>query len=157
MKPSKPRYPRKDMMSAIRKDEAGDFFSKEGNLENESFANYSEYNKTLRAWLVAYGIGGPVLLLTNEKISTKFSSAPNKKFIVYLFLAGVACQVLLAFLNKWCAWYVYAGEAERSYRHTRTYKAWNWINSKPQIDFVLDSTSVILFSWSTWLAASIFL
>ncbi len=27
-----------------------------------SFAAYSEYNKTLRTWLVAFGIGGPALL-----------------------------------------------------------------------------------------------
>ena len=36
------------------------------------FENYAEYAKTLRSWLVAYGIGGPVLFLTNK-------DAPEKK------------------------------------------------------------------------------
>lgn len=32
----------------------------------EHFNNYADYSRTLRAWLVAYGIGGPVLFVTNK-------------------------------------------------------------------------------------------
>jgi hypothetical protein len=30
------------------------------------FEEYSEYAKTLRIWLVAYGVGAPVVILSNE-------------------------------------------------------------------------------------------
>lgn len=33
------------------------------------FQAYAEYSKVLRTWLVAYGIGAPVLLLTNEPLA----------------------------------------------------------------------------------------
>lgn len=36
------------------------------------FQNYADYSKTLRAWLVAYGIGGPVLF-RGQKGSGSFS------------------------------------------------------------------------------------
>jgi len=35
----------------------------------EYFKAYEEYSKVLRTWFVAYGIGGPVLLLTNETLA----------------------------------------------------------------------------------------
>jgi hypothetical protein len=31
-----------------------------------TFQAYAEYNKTLRTWFVAFGIGGPALFLVND-------------------------------------------------------------------------------------------
>ena len=120
------------------------------------FANYSEYSKTLRAWLVAYGIGGPVLLLTNDSLSTALKISPYRSWIVDLFLVGVALQVVLAFVNKWCSWHMYVGEFDSSFQRQRSYKFWSWLNERSWIDLAIDGASLIAFSVSTLLVVRVF-
>ena len=119
--------------------------------ESTHFANYAEYSKTLRAWLVAYGIGGPVLLLTNKDAPTKISESPHLSLIISLFVAGVALQIFLSFINKWAAWQMYKGACIDGHQTTRTYRAWDWINSQSWIDFLIDLGVLISFSVATWL------
>ena len=121
------------------------------------FANYSEYAKTLRAWLVAYGIGGPVLFLTNKELSTALKLSVYRHSIVDLFLLGVVLQLLLAFINKWCAWHMYVGEYDRSFQKRLSYKIWSWLNERIWIDLLVDGGSLIAFSVSTWLVLCVFL
>ena len=76
------------------------------------FQNYADYSRTLRAWLVAYGIGGPILFVTNDKITEKVSKSGFATEIIALFLAGVGLQVLLSMVNKWGAWHLYRGAGD---------------------------------------------
>lgn len=130
---------------------------------NGHFSNYSEYSKTLRSWLVAYGIGGPVLLLTNKEAPEKLANSPYLELIVSLFVIGVALQILLAFLNKWAAWNMYSGaydkhldlmgSADCEMRHrSLNYRVWHWINRQSWIDFCVDLGAMISFSIATWIA-----
>jgi hypothetical protein len=120
------------------------------------FANYAEYAKTLRAWLVAYGIGGPVLLITNKELLQALKLSPYRNHIVDLFLLGVALQVLLAFINKWCAWHMYVGEYEPSFQSSRRYKFWSWLNERSWIDMLVDGGSLFAFAVSTCLVVHVF-
>lgn len=120
------------------------------------FANYSEYSKTLRAWLVAYGIGGPVLFLTNNDLAVALKLSACRDWIVYLFLLGVALQVALAFINKWCAWHMYVGEHDSSFQSQRNYVFWSWLNDRSWIDILIDGASLASFSISTLLAIHVF-
>src|SRR5690606_31515166 len=104
-----------------------------------------------------YGIGGPVLFLTNQGLSEKVAAAPNKRLIVSLFLAGVALQIALSFINKWCAWNLYAGENDIAYRLKKRYNIWRAVNDWSWLDFAIDAASIIAFVWSTWLVLFIFL
>jgi hypothetical protein len=126
------------------------------------FANYAEYSKTLRSWLVAYGIGGPVLLLLSKDAPKTISGSPHIKIVVTLFVTGVALQIFLSFLNKWAAWNMYRGafaeqlEVSKSsecdfYHHSCPYKIWHWINSQSWIDMLIDVAALICFSIATWL------
>ena len=65
-----------------------------------SYAAYSECNKTLRTWLVAFGIGGPALFLVNDTAVKRLVTAGTLKTVAALFLIGIAVQVLSALLNK---------------------------------------------------------
>lgn len=132
------------------------------------FSNYAEYSKTLRSWLVAYGIGGPVLFLISKDAPEKLSKSPHIELIVSLFVAGVASQILLAFLNKWAAWHMYSGGYDRHltlvgdnscgrHHESRTYRVWHWINKQSWIDFVVDLGALSSFSVATWLVLSILL
>ena len=51
---------------------------------------YEEYSKALRTWFVAFGIGGPVLFLTQQDVSNKIVESGNARTIVLLFLIGVS-------------------------------------------------------------------
>jgi hypothetical protein len=68
------------------------------------YEEYTEYAKTLRTWLVAYGIGGPVLYLTQQNVPAKISATGRGDDIALLFLAGVLLQVGVALLYKAAAW-----------------------------------------------------
>lgn len=134
----------------------GDTAPNASRAEVAFFASYTEYSKTLRAWLVAYGIGGPVLFLTNEDLSAALKLSVYRDCIVDLFLVGVALQVALAFINKWCAWHMYVGEYESSFQAQTSYKIWSWLNERSWIDLVFDGGSLIAFAVSTVLALSVF-
>lgn len=120
------------------------------------FANYAEYAKTLRAWLVAYGVGGPVLLITNKELLVALKASAHRNCIVDLFLVGVALQVTLAFINKWCAWHMYVGEYELAYQSRTRYKFWSWLNDRSWIDMLFDGGSMVAFAISTCLVVQVF-
>lgn len=121
------------------------------------FQNYSDYSRTLRAWLVAYGIGGPVLFLTNDSLAERVSSSGYANQIVVAFLVGVTLQVALALVNKWGAWHMYAGAGARKYQRTWRYRFWGYINAQSWIDFWVDVFSLVAFAWATWRVLSVFL
>lgn len=132
------------------------------------FANYAEYSKTFRSWMVAYGIGGPILLLTNKDAPQALAKSPQLLTIVTLFVLGVGLQIVLALINKWAAWHMYRGAyALHQYVHddpdgdehhsTRTYAVWRWINKQSWIDFLIDIGALATFSVATWIVLRILL
>lgn len=121
------------------------------------FQNYADYSRTLRAWLVAYGVGGPVLFLTNDAIASRVAISGHARQIVTLFLTGVALQILLALVNKWSAWQMYRGAGDPGYQQRRRYRAWHVVNSCSWIDFWVDLLSLMAFVLATWKVLNVFL
>jgi hypothetical protein len=113
------------------------------------FELYADYAKMLRLWLVAYGIGAPVLFLTRPDVAAKLFERGNATTIAIIFLVGVAAQVLNAAVNKWAAWYIYAGVADEEFQDTRRYKVSAWISGQFWIDLSLDLAAMVLFAWAT--------
>ncbi len=68
---------------------------------------YEEHMKTLRAWFVAYGVGGPVLFITQQDFAATLAASGYSKLIGVLFLVGVLLQALVALFNKWVNWGLY--------------------------------------------------
>lgn len=56
----------------------------------EYFESYNEYNKILRSWFVAFGIGGPVIFLTNDALYVDFLELDKRGCIFTLFLVGLS-------------------------------------------------------------------
>src|SRR5688500_3624771 len=110
--------------------------------------------------MVAYGIGGPILLLTNRDAPEALAKSPHLQTIVTLFVLGVGLQILLALINKWAAWHMYRG-AYAMFQHERgdpdcdghysskTYGIWRWIIKQRWIDFVVDVGALSVFSIAT--------
>jgi hypothetical protein len=42
---------------------------------SDNYTTYLEYNRVLRTWFVAFGIGGPALFLANDSVSKKLAAA----------------------------------------------------------------------------------
>jgi hypothetical protein len=75
-----------------------------GKEEVGFYEAYAGFARTLRTWFVAYGIGGPVLFLTNDNAAKTFRGAPSAHLIAYSFLSGVLLQILAALLSKTAMW-----------------------------------------------------
>lgn len=71
---------------------------------SELYAAYDGYSRALRTWLVAYGIGAPVLLMTNDALWLAVAESGDAAWIGALFLVGVALQVVLTAVNKTAMW-----------------------------------------------------
>jgi hypothetical protein len=112
---------------------------------------YADYSRTLRTWLVAYGVGGPVLLLSNEHVTKAIATSGAAGLITKLFLGGVAAQVTLAALNKAAMWGCYYGALWRSFQDRRRYKACVWFSEQFWIDFTIDVVTMALFGGATLL------
>jgi|SRR5579859_2315950 len=121
------------------------------------FDNYSDYSRTLRAWLVAYGIGGPVLFVSNKELAAKVGTSAHAEEIIIAFLLGVALQIALALINKWSAWHMYAGAGDPDYQRSWRYHFWGFINDQSWVDFWIDVLSIAAFIWATALVLRIFL
>jgi hypothetical protein len=83
--------------------ENGDQPAEDTEEDASLFDVYMEYNKVLRTWFVAFGVGGPALFLVNEKIADRLAKAGCLREVAVLFLVGAGAQVVVAFLNSfWC-------------------------------------------------------
>ena len=109
------------------------------------FESYAEYNRILRSWFVAFGIGGLALFLVEEKLRAALIQSGAAGQVIGLFLAGVALQIVIAGLNKYANWYCYAGEDDRGFRNTRSYRFWSGIAREFIIDVIVDVTTAVCF------------
>ena len=119
--------------------------------KEDLFKTYESYSSTLRTWLVSYGVGAPVLLISNEKIWDTLKTHPLSSVIAATFLGGVALQVLLASLNKYTMWFCYRGEEEPSFREKRFYRFSCWVAGQFWIDILCDMLSIVSFAYATYL------
>lgn len=135
-------------------------------IKSEFYPSYAEFSKTLRTWFVAYGIGGPVVLLANEKAWPTIVISGLSQSIGILFLIGGALQVVSALLNKHAMWHLYIGEeglndspetkAKKSAQKRKPiYTLADWYSEQNWIDELLDLFSFVVFAWATWLTFKI--
>lgn len=135
--------------------------TKSGNTDEEDrkifLQNYADYSKAVRAWLVAYGIGGPVLFVTNDKLTERVAKSGYGAEIIALFLVGVGLQIVSAMINKWAAWHVYRGIGDLKYQNGKPHKFWNWVNNQTWIDIWADLLALGALSYATWRVLNVFL
>jgi hypothetical protein len=116
------------------------------------FAAYEEHAKTLRTWLVAYGVGCPLLILGHDSIWQQLAKSGVLPLLTTLFLAGVAVQVMLSAVNKSAMWVCYYGHIDPDFTSTLRYKAGHWLSTRYSIDLTCDVASLVLFSAATYFA-----
>lgn len=122
----------------------------EGESGAEHFEVYKDHSNVLRTWLTAYGVGAPVLLLSQEKLWEKLGQAGNLREVAIAFLLGVALQALLAAINKYVMWSCYYGSISESYAKGKTFRLAQVIAGYVWIDLLVDAASIGCFVWGTY-------
>jgi hypothetical protein len=115
------------------------------NIADEYFECYAEFAKTLRTWFIAYGIGAPILFLSNDTLWGMIKSSEHIRLIGFLFLAGVFIQVLEALLYKNAMWYLYKGEENPKIKNKARYKAFYNISEYYWLEVLFDMLTLICF------------
>jgi hypothetical protein len=116
------------------------------------YAAYEQHANTLRTWLVAYGIGAPVLFANTSTIWSKLQDTGQLRFVVILFLSGVAIQVVLTSINKAAMWLCYLGEGDTDFAKSRYYLWASTISRQFFIDILCDVASIACFGFATYRA-----
>lgn len=116
----------------------------------DHWSNYAEYNKTVRAWFVSFGIGAPALFLINPPLLEALRKAETGSWVVILFLAGCGMQVFVALLNKIISWYMYRGEGDAAFQGGTVYRICNVLSSFV-IDAVADVATFAAFGFAVYL------
>ena len=109
----------------------------------------SEMGRTLRTWLVAYGIGGPVLFLTRPELQAAIKISGRARFITLLFLSGVAVQVFNAFLNKWLSWFRSELLWDPNNRRWIHFRVADRLHRFYWFDIACDAWAITAFRWAT--------
>lgn len=115
-----------------------------------TYQAYEWHASTLRIWLVSYGIGAPVLFLTQDSAYDQFINSDTRHVTAALFLVGVALQVVLAFVNKTVMWAIYYGDDESpAFKTTRTYTYAKKVSTWFWMDCLVDLATISVFAWAT--------
>lgn len=114
------------------------------------FESYASFSRTLRSWLVAYGIGAPVLFASNEHLIIAVKESKNGLSIIIAFLIGLAIQILAALIYKYAMGYLYFGELDANLKDTKRYKISDWLSEAMWVEFIMDSISICCFIFGTY-------
>ncbi len=123
--------------------------SKKEKIENGFHAVYSDFAKIFRLWLVAYGIGVPVILLPRENVILELKAVADGRRIIFSFFAGVFIQVALAWLYKLSMWWSYMWETNRLQEDSGKYKFIDWFTTAFWVEALADWFTIILYSYAT--------
>jgi hypothetical protein len=113
------------------------------------FAPYSDFAKALRTWFIAYGIGAPAFVLSNESVSKRVLASGCAREIAYLFLAGVTLQIIETLLYKAAMWQLYAGELDPHHKRTRRHSAAEFVSNSFALELSIDLGTLALFATAT--------
>ncbi|MDE2091803.1 MAG: hypothetical protein KGJ08_07890 [Gammaproteobacteria bacterium] len=112
------------------------------------------YARILRAWLVAYGVGVPVLLVSQRLIAEAIIKKGNGSLITWLFLVGVAIQIIEIFIYKYSQEYLYHDETGSELKDTRRLALAEWFSNTIWFEIVFDLLSMVLFVCGTFMVVA---
>jgi|APCry1669189034_1035192.scaffolds.fasta_scaffold42235_2 hypothetical protein len=115
-----------------------------------NFAQYSQYNNTLRSWLVAFGVAVPAVFISSKDAQAFLQHVPDLKNVIATFLAGVCSQIVVSFINKFVAWSAYHRDdlALRNTTCTPFTKKVASFENAIWLDFTCDLITIACFAWA---------
>lgn len=125
-------------------------------LSATHFANYQEYNKTLRTWFVTFGLGVPSLFLINHDLGLKLLAFAHHTRVIAFYLIGCAIQVFIAVVNKFIAWHSYDDYQTVRVRDAWLHAAIRKIENSFWIDMIADLVTAGFFACATWMVFQLY-
>lgn len=129
-----------------------------GNAPREEAGFYDAYAgfaRNLRTWFIAYGIGGPVLFISQSYVTEALVKRGAAREVAYAFLGGVVVQITAALLYKTAMWYCYQGELDPAFKESRRFRLASFISCAYWLEVFLDLVTSALFAWATWRVLSV--
>ena len=123
--------------------------------ESGFYEPYAYFSRTLRAWLVAYGIGAPILIISQDHLSNKILSSGLGNEITIWFLAGVCIQVIAAILYKYSMGFIYFSELDSSLVNTKRYEIADWLSEAFWLELLFDVVAIVCFIRGTYLVIKV--
>lgn len=112
------------------------------------FEAYAALTRTLRTWLVGYGVGAPVIVASQENLAAAVRSSPWGGAMIFCFLGGVSLQLFDLLLQKIIAWLNYDDTFPA--RPKRRLHRWGQWRLKSMVaTFLPDFLTIILFVLGT--------
>lgn len=118
-------------------------------MSDRNLEKYSEYNRILRSWFVAFGVGAPVLFLINNEVRDQIIVSGEMRTVVLLFLTGASVQVIITFINKVINWYLHHGN-NNEFRKTKRYQWSETISNWFWLDISADIATFFVFGIAVW-------
>lgn len=111
---------------------------------------YAGFARTLRTWLVGFGVGVPVVVASQAELAKALRESGDASLVVSLYLGGVGVQILATLLYKTAMWYTYFGATEPAFEKTRRYRISCAVADRYWLEFVIDAVTICLFSTATY-------
>lgn len=129
----------------------------DSNKKKESgfYESYANFARTLRAWMVAYGVGLPTILLSQEHVGNLIRASSQGFTVTCLFLVGVIVQVVATLLYKYSMGYIYASELDPKLESSRIYRVAEWLSEAFWLELLFDLVAIVCFVWGTFLVVAI--
>lgn len=113
------------------------------------FDAYVGLARIFRGWLVAYGVGAPVLFLSRDSVMDQLKRADDAHYVIAAYLAGTVLQVSLVWLYKVCMWWGYLQEMGTITKESTRYRLTDWFTNIFWVEGVVDVITVGLFIYAT--------
>lgn len=123
--------------------------------ESGFYEAYAGFAGNLRTWFIAFGIGAPVVLLSQDHAWSAISRSGKGSMLAALFFGGVAVQVFAGLMYKTVMWYLYIGELKPEFQKTTRHGIADWLSESYLIEVLLDIATAALFTWGAILALRI--
>jgi hypothetical protein len=123
--------------------------------ESGYYDAYKGFATNLRVWFIAYGIGAPAVLLSNENSWATIVDSGQGKKLAILFFIGVGIQVFATLLYKAAMWYLYMTELGHIKKDSKKYRVSNFFASNYIVESVFDTATFLLFGWASFIVIKI--
>lgn len=117
--------------------------------DSEFYEPYASFSRIMRAWLVAYGIGAPALLASQDAFKAILAVPNQAMFIISCFLFGASVQIIAAFIYKYSMGYIYFEDLGKVSKKTNRYKIAEWFSEAMWLEMLFDIISIGSFALAT--------
>ena len=127
----------------------------EDQAQSDHYDIYSGFSNNVRGWLVAYGIGFLVVLLSQEHLRDTIIRSDLGGTIASLLLAGAVFQLSASLLYKWTIGKLYLGDPKRGapserHRNSRFYKFSSKLFDALWVEIAFDVVTVVFYVVATY-------